>query len=118
MPLEYLTSLRQQLLTKHHETFWVYAESKNQDGIEWFRYDKIIHTKNPNDSLFGALIESDKIMVDLVAHISESNPTKCRDHGMLFKMWPADLPLLFGEPEEYDLSKIVAVGYRVPLDIF
>lgn len=52
--------MRQQLLTKHHETFWVYAESENQDGIEWFRYDKIIHTKNPNDSLFGALIESDK----------------------------------------------------------
>lgn len=114
----YLTSLRQQLLIKHHETFWVYAESVNRDGIEWFRYDKIIHTKNPNDSLFGALIESDKIMVDLVAHISESNPTKCRDHGMLFKMWPADLPLLFGEPEEYDLTKMVAVGRRAPLDIF
>lgn len=101
-----------------HETFWVYAESEYRDGVEWFQYNKIIHTKNPNDSLFGALIESDKIMVDLVAHISESNPTKCRDHGMLFKMWPADLPLLFGEPEEYDLTKIVAVGRKAPLDIF
>lgn len=114
----YLSSLRQQLLIKHHETFWVYAESEYRDGVEWFQYNKIIHTKNPNDLLFGALIESDKIMVDLVAHISESNPTKCRDHGMLFKMWPADLPLLFGEPEEYDLTKIVAVGRKAPLDIF
>ncbi len=69
----YLSNLRQQLLIKHHETFWVYAEAITREGIEWFRYDRIIHTKNPNDSLFGALIESDKIMVDLVAHISESN---------------------------------------------
>lgn len=110
----HLTSLRQQLLIKHHETFWVYAESVNRNGIEWFRYDKVVHTKNPNDSLFGALIESDKIMVDLVAHISESNPTKCRDHGMLFKMWPADLPLLFGEPEEYDLTTIASLGSSAP----
>ena len=103
----YLSSLRQQLLIKHHETFWVYAESINREGVEWFRYDKVIHTKNPNDSLLGALIEGDKIMVDLVAHISESNPAKCRDHGMLFKMWPADLPLLFGNPEVFDLSALV-----------
>ena len=56
-------------------------------------------------------------MVDLVAHISEKTPNKCRDHGMLFKMWPADLSLLFGEPEIYDLTKMVAVGYRAPMDI-
>ena len=113
----YLSSLRQQLLIKHHETFWVQAQSITQDGIEWFRYDKIVHTKNPNDSLFGSLVENDKIMVDLVAHISEKTPNKCRDHGMLFKMWPADLPLLFGEPEEYDLTRMVAVGYRRPIDM-
>ena len=29
---------------------------------------------------------------------------KWRDHGMLFKMWPSDLPLLFGPPREYDLA--------------
>ncbi len=112
-----LSHLRQQLLVKHHETFWVYAQSITRDGSEWFRYDKVIHTKNPNDSLFGALIENDKIMVDLVAHISESNPNKCRDHGMLFKMWPADLPLLFGQPEEHDLMELVAVTPPTKLDI-
>lgn len=105
----YLSSLRQQLLIKHHETFWVQAQSIIHDGIEWFRYDRIVHTKNPNDSLFGSLVENDKIMVDLVAHISEKTPNKCRDHGMLFKMWPTDLPLLFGEPEEYDLTEMVAI---------
>ena len=113
----HLSSLRQQLLIKHHETFWVQAQSINREGIEWFRYDKIVHTKNPNDSLFGSLVEADKIMVNLVAHISENAPNKCRDHGMLFKMWPANLPLLFGEPEVYDLTQIVAVGYLRPMQI-
>lgn len=106
----HITSLRQQLLTKHRETFWVQAQSETRNGIEWFRYDKIVHTKNPNDSLFASLVESDKIMVDLVAHISENTPNKCRDHGMLFKMWPADLPLLFGNPMIYDLVSMAKVG--------
>ena len=113
----YITHLRQQLLIKHHETFWIYAQSITRDGTEWFRYDKVIHTKNPNDSLFATLIETDKIMVDLVAHISEFTPNKCRDHGMLFKMWPADLPLLFGQPVQYDLTKMTTVAYPSKLDI-
>lgn len=98
-----ISSLREQLLVKHHETFWVKAESIYQDGIEWFRYDKIIHTRNPNDSLFAPLVESDKIMVDLAGYFTKQKDMKWRDHGMLFKMWPDDLPLLFGEPTEYDL---------------
>jgi len=102
----FLTHLRQQLLIKHHETFWVQAQAIDRDGIEWFRYDKIVHTKNPNDSLFGPLVEMDKIMVDLVAHISENAMNKCRDHGMLFKMRPSDLPLLFGDEKVYDLTQM------------
>lgn len=98
-----ISSLREQLLIKHHETFWVKAESIYKDGIEWFRYDKIVHTKNPNDSLFAPLVESDKIMVDLAGYFTKQKDMKWRDHGMLFKMWPDDLPLLFGEPIEYDL---------------
>lgn len=98
-----ISSLREQLLVKHHETFWVKAESIYKDGIEWFRYDKIVHTKNPNDSLFAPLVESDKIMVDLAGYFTQQKNMKWRDHGMLFKMWPDDLPLLFGEPVEYDL---------------
>ena len=98
-----ISSLREQLLVKHHETFWVKAESIYKDGNEWFRYDKIIHTRNPNDSLFAPLVESDKIMVDLAGYFTKQKNMKWRDHGMLFKMWPDDLPLLFGEPIEYDL---------------
>lgn len=100
-----ISNLRSQLLLKHRETFWVKAESIYKEGIEWFRYDKIIHTKNPNDSLFAPLVETDKIMIDLAGYFIKQKNMKWRDHGMLFKMWPNDLPLLFGEPVEYDLTK-------------
>ena len=101
-----LTNLRKILLTKHRETFWVKAQSIQRDGIEWFRYDHITHTRNPNDLLLAPLIETDKITVELLGYFSKQKGMKWRDHGMLFKMKPEDLPLLFGEPKEYDLSNI------------
>lgn len=98
----YLSRLKEALLVKHHETFWVKATSETRNGIEYFRYDKILHTKNPNASLLAPLLETDKITVDLAAHYKPDG--KWRDHGMLFKMMPQDLPLLLGEPIEYDLT--------------
>lgn len=99
----YLNTLKQTLLLKHHETFWVKAVSENREGREWFRYDRILHTKNPNTSLLAPLLEADKITVDLAAHYKPDG--KWRDHGMLFKMMSGDLPLLLGEPIEYDLTR-------------
>lgn len=97
-----LSNLKQALLVKHHETFWVKAVSETRNGIEHFRYDKILHTKNPNASLLAPLLEADKITVDLAAHYKPDG--KWRDHGILFKMQPNDLPLLLGNPIEYDLT--------------
>lgn len=97
----YLKNLREALLLKHHETFWVKAVSENHDGIEYFRYDKVLHTKNPNSSLLAPLLEASKITIDLAAHYKPDG--KWRDHGVLFKMNPDDLPLLLGEPKEYIL---------------
>lgn len=97
-----LQNLRKALLTKHHETFWVEAVSENRDGREFFRYDKILHTKNPNASLLAPLLEADKITIDLAAHYKPDG--KWKDHGMLFKMLPQDRPLLLGNPIEYDLT--------------
>lgn len=94
-----MQNLKEQLLTKHHETFWVKAVSENRGGIEYFRYDKVLHTKKPNASLLAPLIETDKITIDLAAHYKPDG--KWRDHGVLFKMNPDDLPLLLGEPQEY-----------------
>ena len=98
-----LQTLRDSLLIKHKETFWVKALSENRNGIEYFRYDKILHTRNPNVSLLAPLLEADKITVDLAAHYKPDG--KWRDHGMLFKMNPDDLHLLLGSPIEYDLTK-------------
>ncbi len=97
-----LSGLCETLLTKHRETFWVKAISETRNGIEFFRYDRILHTKNLNTSLLAPLLETDKITVDLAAHYEPDG--KWRDHGMLFKMKPEDLPLLLGTPIEYDLT--------------
>lgn len=96
-----LKNLKDALSLKHHETFWVKAQSEMHDGIEYFRYDKVLHTKNPNTSLLAPLLEADKITIDLAAHYKPDG--KWRDHGVLFKMAPDDLPLLLGEPKEYIL---------------
>lgn len=96
-----LKNLRDALTLKHHETFWIKALSETHDGVEFFRYDKVLHTKNPNTSLIAPLLEADKITIDLAAHYKPDG--KWRDHGVLFKMSPDDLPLLLGEPKEYIL---------------
>lgn len=96
-----LKTLRDALATKHHETFWIKAQSENRNNMEYFRYDKVLHTKNPNTSLLAPLLEADKITIDLAAHYKPDG--KWRDHGILFKMAPDDLPLLLGEPKEYIL---------------
>lgn len=93
--------LKETLLTKHRETFWVKAVSETRNGKEYFRYDKILHTKAPNASLLEPLLEADKITIDLAAHIKDNGGWK--DHGVLFKMKPSELHLLFGEPIEYTL---------------
>ena len=97
-----MLNLKKALLLKHHETFWVKAQSEDHDGCEYFRYDKVLHTKKPNASLLAPLIESGKITLDLAAHFKEDG--KWRDHGMLFKMKPDDIKLLLGDPVEYDLE--------------
>lgn len=57
------------------------------------------------------MAETDKIMIDLAGYYKKINKNgrdtlNWRDHGMLFKMWPQDLPLLFGEPEIYYLDEM------------
>jgi hypothetical protein len=96
-----LQALRGTLHEKHHETFWVKAVSETRNGIEYFRYDKVQHTRRPNVSLLAPLFVADKITLDLAVHIRPNGTY--RDHGMLFKMFPDDLSLLVGKPIEYDL---------------
>lgn len=96
-----MENLRHLLQNKHNETFWVKAVSKTIDSIEYFRYDSVTHTRAPNISLFSPLIEADRITVDLAGHFKAD---RCfRNHGMLFKIHPDDISLLFGEEKTYSL---------------
>ena len=96
-----LDILRKTLLVKHHETFWVKAVSEMRNDIEYFRYDKVIHTKNPNALLLAPLIENGEITADLAAHIKPDGTY--RHHGLLFKIFPQNIHDLLGEEKKYDL---------------
>lgn len=96
-----LDILRKTLLVKHHETFWVKAASEMRNDIEYFRYDKVIHTKNPNALLLAPLVENGEITADLAAHIKPDGTY--RDHGLLFKIFPQNIHDLLGEEKKYDL---------------
>lgn len=97
-----MKNLRENLLRKHHETFWIEASSIIQNGVELFRYDRVIHTKKPNVSLLEPLLENGIITVDLAAH-KDLETNKYRDHGVLFKIEHKDIHLLLGTPTIYDL---------------
>lgn len=99
-----MNRLRDALLLKHHETFWVKAVSEDRNGIEYFRYDEVLHTKAPNVSLLAPLLETGIITVDLAAHFKEDG--KWRDHGVLFKMKQENIGLLLTNPVRYDLGEI------------
>ncbi|MDE5795337.1 MAG: hypothetical protein K2I08_11525 [Muribaculaceae bacterium] len=95
-----LIKLHERLLTKHHETFWIDAETKYEAGQEYFRVSKILHTKNPIPSQFDVLLDQGQITVDLLL---------CRDSGgdtYSFKIKGKARPLLFPESETYNLRAI------------
>lgn len=97
-----LETLAHSLQEKHKETFFVKAESKLINGIEYFKYNTVVYTSNPNTSVLFALFDEDKITLDLAIHLKENGVV--RDHGALFKMFPDDLPLLFGDEEIINLD--------------
>lgn len=96
-----LEILRKTLLTKHPETFWVKAASELREDWEYFRYDKVVHTRNPNALLLAPLIDNGEITADLAAHIKPDG--SYRDHGLLFKILPQNIHDLLGEEKKYDL---------------
>lgn len=96
-----LEKLRNNLLAKHQETFWVESESKIIDGIEHFKYNAVVHTKKPLVSSFSYLLKLGVITMDYTMHRKPSGAV--RDHGYLFKINPSQFNLLFPEPVHYNL---------------
>lgn len=94
-----LIKLHERLLTKHRETFWIDAETKIDNGREYFRCTKILHTKNPLPSQFDILIDQGLITVDFLL---------CRRSGgdtYSFKIKSGARALLFPESNTYILIK-------------
>lgn len=95
-----LINLHDRLLTKHHETFWIDAETKKDAGQEFFRVSEILHTKNPIPSQFDVLLDQGQITVDFLL---------CRDSGgdtYSFKIKAKARPLLFPQSNIYNLRKV------------
>ena len=95
-----LINLHERLLTKHHETFWIEAETKKESGQEYFRVSQILHTKNPITSQFDVLLDQGQITVDFLL---------CRDSGgdtYSFKINGKARHLLFPQSETYRLQSI------------
>lgn len=97
-----MSMLRDRLAEKHKETFWVKATSKFEGGKEFFRYDLVVHTKNPLINSLGLLIDQKVVTMDFTIHLKEDG-IHTRDHGYLFKIMPGKVDLLFPEPESIHL---------------
>jgi hypothetical protein len=97
-----LAKLKERLVEKHPETFWVKAEVKEISGREHFFFHKVIHTVRPFVSNLEYLLANGTISLDLT--MSARAKGTVRDHGYLFKIWPEDFPALFPPPRVHDLA--------------
>ena len=96
-----LSDLKNRLLEKHNETFWIGAESLKIEGIEHFQYKKIRHTKKPIPSAFELLVEQGQITVD---HLIKRNSSgRVSEKGPLFKINGPAIEMLFPQSKEYIL---------------
>jgi len=95
--------LRERLLEKHGETFWIEAESFEIEGVEHFQLKSVIHTKEPILSQLMPLIEVGVITMD---HLIKRNGKNNRvsEKGPLFKIDKKNLDLLFPAPIKYSLE--------------
>lgn len=96
-----MSDLKNRLLEKHNETFWIGAETSKIRGIEYFQYKKILHTRKPIPSAFELLVEQGQITVD---HLIKRNSSgRVSEKGPLFKINGSALGMLFPEQVEYNL---------------
>ena len=93
--------LKNRLLEKHPATFWIKAKSVIEDGTEYFRYDHVKYTRNPNAYVFPDLLDAGIITVAFLMHKKPSGTI--RDHGFPFKIMPNHINMLFPDPVEYEL---------------
>ena len=98
-----LPVLKQRVLQKHKETFWVSAVTRGKSGDvnEEFFYSEVKHTGKIDPSIFPTLLETGVITLDYL--IKELKPEVAKDQGYLFKMSSKNLDLLFSSVNYYSL---------------
>ena len=94
--------MKARLSEKHKETFWVQAESRFEDGKEYFRYDVVKHTRKPNTSNLGSMFDAGIITLDYAMYLKKSGAV--RDHGYLFRTTIEKMKHIFPIERYYDLS--------------
>lgn len=101
-----LPDLRNALVAKHHETFWVKARARSAGRSEEFHYYEVEHTHGPLPSYLAPLIESGHVELDFTLSLKKTAAGRetARDHGYLFKMWARDRHLLFAPARKYPLT--------------
>lgn len=95
-----ISKLEERLAKKHAETFWIEADVKIENGVEWFKFTKIKHTKDPMVAQFSVLLTQGKITLD---HMIKEKGNSAVDKGPAFKLEKNSLALLFPPAEEYSL---------------
>jgi hypothetical protein len=94
--------LRDRLVTKHNETFWIAADSRTLGSVEHFRYHTVVHTRRPFAGNFHTLCHEGVVTVD---HLIKRNLSgRVSEKGPLFKILPDKLDLLFPPAVVYDLT--------------
>lgn len=96
-----LEVLKNSLAVKHKETFWIKAQSKIEDGNEYFLFKSAEHTKGPLLNQFGLLIDIGAITLDYpIKRLADGSVI---DKGCNFKLKPNALNLLFPPSKSYSL---------------
>lgn len=95
-----MSKLEERLVQKHSETFWIEADVKVENGIEWFKFTQVKHTKDPMVAQFGVLLAQGKITLD---HMIKEKGGSAVDKGPAFKLEKHSLPLLFPPAEVHIL---------------
>lgn len=96
-----LEVLRNALATKHKETFWINAQTKSENGNEFFLFNSVEHTRGPLLNQFGLLIDTGAITLDYP--IKRLKDGSIKDKGCNFKLRQNALSLLFPSSSKYNL---------------
>tara|TARA_Y100001970_G_C14139823_1_gene806444 strand:+ start:215 stop:1393 length:1179 start_codon:yes stop_codon:yes gene_type:complete len=88
-----LNKLHDRLESKHKETFWIKSENIKEDGIEYFDYKEVTHTRSPITSQFDLLLSQGDITMDHLIKRNVNN--RVVEKGPLFRIKKNSINFMF-----------------------